>query len=467
MADVNQPPVITSYDVQGSATTAGGEVVTVTGSNLSVITGMSIGSYPAGFVVDSDEQVRFTAPAYDPNVRSDPPTAKVMALINSFVSDTSQLPEWTWGGQTAAELQAAQPQAADPAPAQTTGDPNQPPVITSYDVQGSASTAGGEVVTVTGSNLSGITGMSIGSYPAGFVVDSDTQARFTAPAYDPNVRSDPPTAKVMALINSFVSDTSQLPEWTWGGQTAAELQAAQPQAADPAPAQTTGDPNQPPVITSYDVQGSASTAGGEVVTVTGSNLSGITGMSIGSYPAGFVVDSDTQARFTAPAYDPNVRSDPPTAKVMALINSFVSDTSQLPEWTWGGQTAAELQAAQPQAADPAPAQTTGDLNQPPVITGYDVQGSSSTSGGEVVTVTGSNLSVVTGMSVGSYPAQFVVDSDTQVRFTAPAYDPNVRSDPPTAKVMALINSFVSDTSQLPEWTWGGQTAAELQAASTN
>ncbi len=33
--------------------------------------------------------------------------------------------------------------------------------------------------------------------------------------------------------------------------------------------------------------------------------------------------------------------------------------------------------------------------------------------------------------------------------------------------MALINSFVSDTSQLPEWTWGGQTAAELQAASTN
>jgi len=108
VADINQRPVITGYDVQGSATTAGGEVVTVTGSNLSVITGMAIGPYAAGFVADSDTQVRFTAPAYDPTVRSDPPTAKVWAMINSLTSDSDQFPEWTWGGQTREELQAAQ-----------------------------------------------------------------------------------------------------------------------------------------------------------------------------------------------------------------------------------------------------------------------------------------------------------------------------------------------------------------------
>ncbi len=467
MADVNQPPVIASYDVQGSATTAGGEVVTVTGSNLSVITGISIGPYPAGFVVDSDEQVRFTAPAYDPSIRSDPATAKVSAMINSQGSDSDQFPEWTWGGQTRAELQAAQPQDPDPAAAQTTGDINQPPVITSYDVQGSATTAGGEVVTVTGSNLSVMTGISIGPYPAGFVIDSDTQVRFTAPAYDPSVRSDPATAKVSAMINSLGSDSDQFPEWTWGGQTRAALQAAQPQDPDPPQTQTTGDINQPPVITSYDVQGSATTAGGEVVTVTGSNLSVMTGISLGPYPAGFVIDSDTQVRFTAPAYDPSVRSDPATAKVSAMVNSLGSDSDQFPEWTWGGQTRAALQAAQPQDPDPAPAQTTGDINQPPVITSYDVQGSSSTSGGETVTVFGSNLSVITGISVGPYPAQFVIDLDTQVRFTAPAYDPSVRSDPPTAKVGAMINSLGSDLDQFPEWTWGGQTREELQAASTN
>jgi IPT/TIG domain len=342
-------------------------------------------------------------------------------------------------------------------------DPNQPPVISSYDVQGSASTAGGEVVTVTGSNLSLVNSVGIGPYPAGFVIDSDTQLRFTAPAYDPAVRSDPPTAKVSAGHDSLMSDLDQFPEWTWGGKTRAELQGPEPAA--PAPAQTQGDPNQPPVITSYDVQGSASTAGGETVTVTGSNLSVVNSVGIGPYPAGFVIDSDTQLRFTAPAYDPAVRSDPPTAKVSAGHDSLMSDLDQFPEWTWGGKTRAELQGPEPAA--PAQPQTQGDPNQPPVISSYDVQGSSSTAGGETVTVTGSNFSVVNSVAIGPYPAQFVIDSDTQLRFTAPAYDPAVRSDPPTAKVSAGHDSLMSEFDQFPEWTWGGQTRAELQAAQTN
>jgi hypothetical protein len=346
-------------------------------------------------------------------------------------------------------------------------DPNRPPVITSYDVQGSASTAGGEVVTVTGSNLSVITAIGVGPYAAGFVIDSDTQVRFTAPAYDPAVWGEPASAKVCAYINSLTSDTDQFPEWTWGGQTRAELQAAHPHAADPAQTQGPGDINKPPVITSYDVQGSASTAGGETVTVTGSNLSVMTGIGVGPYAAGFVIDSDTQVRFTAPAYDPAVWGEPASAKVCAYINSLTSDTDQFPEWTWGGQTRAELQAAHPHAADPAQTQGPGDINKPPVITSYDVQGSSSTSGGETVTVTGSNLSVMTGIGIGPYAAQFVIDSDTQVRFTAPGYDPSIRGDPASAKVCAYINSLTSDTDQFAEWTWGGQTRSELQATQTN
>ncbi len=108
MADPNAPPVITSYDVQASASTSGGETVTVTGSNLSVVTSIAVGGFPAGFVIDSDTQLRFTAPAYDATLKFDPPIAKVQAFNNNLQSDASQLPEWTWGGQTMAELQAAQ-----------------------------------------------------------------------------------------------------------------------------------------------------------------------------------------------------------------------------------------------------------------------------------------------------------------------------------------------------------------------
>ncbi|MGA7988566.1 MAG: IPT/TIG domain-containing protein [Candidatus Dormiibacterota bacterium] len=342
-------------------------------------------------------------------------------------------------------------------------DPNQPPVITSYDVQGSASTAGGEVVAVTGSNLSVVNSVAVGPYPAGFVIDSDTQLRFTAPAYDPSIRSDPATAKVSAGNNSMMSETDQFPEWTWGGKTRAELQGPSP--ATPEQPQNPGDANRAPVVTGYDVQGSASTAGGEVVTVTGSNLSVVNSVAVGPYPAGFVIDSDTQLRFTAPAYDPSIRSDPATAKVSAGNNSMMSETDQFPEWTWGGKTRAELQGPDP--ATPEQPQTPGDANRPPVVTSYDVQGSASTAGGETVTVTGSNLSVVNSVAVGPYPAQFVIDSDTQLRFTAPAYDASIRSDPATAKVSAGNNSLMSETDQFPEWTWGGQTRAELQAAQTN
>ncbi len=461
MADPNQPPVITSYDVQGSASTSGGEVVTVTGSNLSVVNSVAVGPYPAGFVIDSDTQLRFTAPAYDPSIRSDPATAKVSAGNNSMMSETDQFPEWTWGGKTRAELQGPAP--ATPEQPQTPGDANRAPVVTGYDVQGSASTAGGEVVTVTGSNLSVANSVAVGPYPAGFVIDSDTQLRFTAPAYDPSIRSDPATAKVSVGNNSMMSETDQFPEWTWGGQTRAELQGPAP--ATPEQPQTPGDTNRAPVVTGYDVQGSSSTAGGETVTVTGSNLSIANSVAVGPYPAGFVIDSDTQLRFTAPAYDPSIRSDPATAKVAAGNNSMMSETDQFPEWTWGGKTRAELQGPAP--ATPEQPQTPGDSNRAPVVTGYDVQGSSSTAGGETVTVTGSNLSVVNSVAVGPYPAQFVIDSDTQLRFTAPAYDPSIRSDPATAKVAAGNNSLMSETDQFPEWTWGGQTRAELQAAQTN
>jgi hypothetical protein len=65
----------------------------------------------------------------------------------------------------------------------------------------------------------------------------------------------------------MMSESDQFPEWTWGKKTRAEFQAEQAQPATPAQTQTQGDVNKPPVVTSYDVQGSASTAGGETVTI--------------------------------------------------------------------------------------------------------------------------------------------------------------------------------------------------------
>jgi hypothetical protein len=134
----------------------------------------------------------------------------------------------------------------------------------------SGSTAGGTVVTITGSNFTGATAVSFGSVAASsFTVNSATQITATAPAE--------------------AAGTVDVKVTTAGGASSA-VAADHFTYVTPAPAVTGISPT------------SGSTAGGTVVTITGSNFTGITAVSFGSVAASsFTVNSATQITATAPA----------------------------------------------------------------------------------------------------------------------------------------------------------------------
>ncbi|MFJ7244740.1 PxKF domain-containing protein [Kitasatospora sp. NPDC098652] len=128
-------------------------------------------------------------------------------------------------------------------------------------------TTGGTTVTLTGSHLYGTTGVSFDGAPAGsFTVVNDTTVTATAPAH--------------AAGTANVSLTARGRTATAGAYT---YQA-------PAPVVTGVAPAQGPL------------AGGNTVTITGSNFTGATAVTFGSTPAAaFTVDTDTRITATAPA----------------------------------------------------------------------------------------------------------------------------------------------------------------------
>jgi hypothetical protein len=134
----------------------------------------------------------------------------------------------------------------------------------------SGSTAGGTVVTITGSNFIGATAVSFGGVAASsFTVNSATQITATAPA------------EAAGTVDVKV---------TTAGGTSTAVTADHFTYVTPAPAFTGISPT------------SGSTAGGTVVTITGSNFTGATAVSFGSVAASsFTVNSATQITAMAPA----------------------------------------------------------------------------------------------------------------------------------------------------------------------
>src|SRR5579883_2803016 len=126
----------------------------------------------------------------------------------------------------------------------------------------------------------------------------------------------------------------------------------------------TADPAHAAVVTSHQPQGSATTGGGEAVIITGSGFLGATSVSIGFPSPAFQVKSDTEIHALAPAWDPSQFSERPRARVVVWKDSLGSDDSQLPEWTWGGLTLAQLQATVPRSIPAAPV---GDMNHRAVV----------------------------------------------------------------------------------------------------
>src|SRR5207245_2370765 len=127
----------------------------------------------------------------------------------------------------------------------------------------SGTTAGGTVVQLTGSGFTGATGVSFGGVAAaGFVVNSDTLVTAVSPVEAAGPWDVPVTAP--------------------GGTSAAVSADRFSVSAATAPAITSLSPT------------SGSTAGGTVVTLTGTNFTGASSVLFGGTPAAsFVVNSDT------------------------------------------------------------------------------------------------------------------------------------------------------------------------------
>ena len=148
---VTGPPVVAGLS-PSSGPTAGGTVVQITGDRFTNTTSVTFGGTPVGYALLSDDLIRVTTPAR---------AAGGVPVVVTTLSGTSAPVTFTY----------------QPPPA--TG----PPVV-ALVTPPTGPAAGGTVVTISGSSLTGTTGVSFGGTPAtSFTVNSDSSITATTPPH--------------------------------------------------------------------------------------------------------------------------------------------------------------------------------------------------------------------------------------------------------------------------------------------
>ncbi|MFG1926787.1 IPT/TIG domain-containing protein [Cryptosporangium sp. NPDC048952] len=244
------------------------------------------------------------------------------------------------------------------------------------NVAPSIATGGGQV-TVTGTNLTGANAITFGGQPGSVVSVSADGTTLTATA--------PPreTAGPAALTIGF-------PLGTYEGGTAAYV----------APKITTVAPDRGFVD------------GGTRIRISGMGLTGATAVTVGGQlTTDFAVDQNGVVTATVPAHA--------AGAVDVVVVLPGADATAVGGFTYS----------------PLP---------PPTITGLSPT-TSPTSGGEVVTLTGSNLSGATSVTIGGKPADIQgTPTDTQIRALVPASE----SDAPVDVAVVTPNGAALSASQL-------------------
>jgi len=324
---VNAPAPTVSAVSPSSGSTLGGTLVTITGSHFTAVTGVSFGSTAAlSFIVDSDQSIEATAPALAAG------TVDITVTTYSATSSTSSADHFT----------ASAPSA---------------PAITSISPT-SGSTGGGTDVTISGS---------------GFTLATDVEFGFT-PAFDFTVVSDSLMTAIAPASNAGVWDITVT---TPAGTSA--LGSADRYTYSAA----TG-----PAVSSLGTT-SGSTAGGTVVTVTGTNFTGASAVYFGTVAAAFIVLSDTSIVATAP---PEAAA---TVDVTVATPSGISAIGTSDHFTYNAASAPTVTAVSPSTGTSA--------------------------GGVAVTITGTNLTGASGVSFGTVAAASfnVLSATTIVAFSPP------------------------------------------------
>lgn len=307
------PPTISTINPSQGPTT-GGTTVTLTGAGMTGSTAVRFGSINAtSFTVNSATQITAVSP----------PRAAGAAAV-TVLHPTGNSNSVTFTYVTA-----------------------QVPVVTGV-APSTGPTSGGSSITLTGTGFTGATAVTFAGIPAtSFIVNSATQITATTPAGSAG-------AAVVTVT-------------TPGGTSAPAaffFYAAPPVLNSAGPAQ-------------------GPTAGGVVVTLTGSNLLNASGVRFGSTDAtSFTVVSATQITATAP---PGAGSSPITVITPGGTSNPVAFTY----------------VATPTLAALAPS-------------------SGPTSAGTVVTLTGTNLATASAVVFGATAISFTVASDTQITGVASA-----------------------------------------------
>ncbi len=243
------------------------------------------------------------------------------------------------------DLEAAGPYAAVPAPT----------ISTNGLSPTSGPTAGGTTVTITGTNLTGATAVDFGTGNAATIVsDSATTIVVTDPAH---------TAGSVSVTVTTPGGTSNGEPFTY----------VPPASGPPSPSPTTTSASSAPTLTGI-TPGSGSTKGGTTVTLTGTNLCNASAVDFGSVAGTGVSVSSACTTLTV--------TDPAGTGTVSVTVTTPNGTSNGEPFTYTTPTPVIKAAGSPTITGIAPT-------------------SGSPSGGETVTLVGTNLCDTTGVLFGT------------------------------------------------------------------
>ncbi len=322
-------PTITSL-APTSGPTTGGTSVTITGTGFADTTTVQFGTTSAVFTIDSTTQITATAPAGTGTVQVTVtgPGGSSNGVSYTYAPCVSTTTITVTGTLqfTITKTGNCIPCTCAPAPTLNAISPS------------AGSAAGGTTVTLTGTNLSTASTVSFGSTAAtSFTVDSDTQITAVSPAG---------TGTVQVTVTT-VAGTSN-------GVSYAYI---------------------PALASIFQFQGPE--AGGHLVFLNGTGLTGATAVTFGGTPAtSFTVNSDTEIAVFTPAG-----------------TGTVQVTATGPNGTSNGVAYTYV---------PVPALTSVNPTSGPEA------------GGNTVVLTGSGLATGASVRFGIVASDFTVDSDTQI-----------------------------------------------------
>ena len=318
-------PTVTSVS-PGTTTISGGSTIAITGTNFMGVTGVSFGGTPA-----------------------------ISYTVNSSTSITAVAPIHV-SGQVDVQVSAAYGTSATSAADQLIFmTPVLPPAVTGLSTA-SGSTAGGNSITILGTNFTNVSAVKFGNIPAtSYVVNSTSSITAMVPA------------EAAGVVDVTVTNSAAT-----SGTSAVDLYTFQSNA---------------PTVTGLSVS-SGSISGGAPVTITGSNFLGVTAVLFGGVPAtSFSLNSPTSMTAIVPA------------EAVGAVDVILQSA-------YGSST-------------PSGADRFTFLSPAPTVTGISVS-SGSISGSTTVTISGTQLSGATGVLFGSLPAaSFVVNADGTVTAVSP------------------------------------------------